>query len=166
MLEPQPLTIATQVLYQEGLLLDRREWTAWLSLYAERVVYWVPAWRDEQTETRDPAREVSLIYHDSRVGLEERVMRVRSRQSVTALPLPRTTHFASNIMATARGTEGIEAQASWLVHLYDPRTLQERSLCGRVEITLALQSAAWRITHKTVHLQNDCVAAVLDFYML
>lgn len=166
MLDLNATAIAAHVLYQEGLLLDRRDWSAWLDLYAAQAVYWVPAWRDEHAETTDPACEVSLIYHDSRVGLEERVMRVRSRQSVTAMPLPRTTHFASNIVGVARGDDCVEAQASWLVHVYDPRTAREKTYCGRYEITLGLQAAQWQITHKKIHLQNDCVAAVLDFYML
>ncbi|MDO9714523.1 aromatic-ring-hydroxylating dioxygenase subunit beta, partial [Paracraurococcus lichenis] len=79
-----------ELLYREGLLLDRQDWDGWLALYLEDAEFWVPAWTTEHTTTTDPARQVSLIYHDSRFGLEERVMRIRTRKSVTAMPLPRT----------------------------------------------------------------------------
>jgi len=158
--------IAHAILSDEGFLLDRRQWQVWLDLYLPDAVYWVPAWRDEVEETDNPDAEVSLIYHESRVGLEERVMRIRSRQSVTTMPLPRTTHFVSNVHAERLSEDGIEARASWLVHLYDPRTTVQKSHHGYYEVTLRQHAGAWRIARKKIHLQNDCVAAVLDFYLL
>lgn len=158
--------IATTLFGDEGFHLDRRDWPAWLELYLPDAVYWVPAWRDEATETQDPDCEVSLIYHDSRVGLEERVMRIRSRQSVTALPLPRTTHFVSNVSATFHADDRIEARASWQVQIYDPRTTVQKVHHGWYEMRLQRTATAWRIARKKIHLQNDCVAAVLDFYLL
>jgi 3-phenylpropionate/cinnamic acid dioxygenase small subunit len=160
------LRIATELLIHEGRLLDQRDWSAWLALYAADAVYWVPAWRNEGEETADPEREVSLIYHPQRVGLEERVMRVRSRQSVTTLPLPRTTHFVTNVALVPCNGDAITAQASWMVQIYEPRTGLQRVHFGHCEVTLARVDQRWEITRKTIHLQNDCVAAVLDFYLL
>lgn len=95
------------------MFLDRRDWTTWLDLYTTQAAYRVPAWRNDYEEAADPDREVSLIYHDSRVGLEVRVMRICSGQSVTALLLlPRTTHFVSNIVGTLPGAYRVAAQAS------------------------------------------------------
>src|SRR4051812_598312 len=67
---------ATELIYREGLYLDRQEWELWLQLYREDAVFWVPAWKSEHQQIEDPDREVSLIYHGSRVSLEERVARV------------------------------------------------------------------------------------------
>ena len=36
------------------------------------------AWDSEHELTKDPKSELSLIYYDSRAGLEERVLRIRS----------------------------------------------------------------------------------------
>lgn len=164
--EPAASAIAAAIVHAEGRFLDRRDWQRWLDLYLPDAVFRVPAWRDESEETEDPAREISLIHHDSRRGLEERVMRVRSRQSVTALPLPRTTHFASAIEGAEVAPGCIEAEANLMVAVHDPRTALSHSYFGWCELTLRSDGAAWRIARKVFHLQNDCVAAVLDFYML
>jgi len=166
MLDQNATAIATQVLCQEGLYLDRRDWKAWLGLYAEHAVYWVPAWRDEYAETDDPDTEVSLIYHDSRIGLEERVMRIQSRKSVTALPLPRTTHFATNIVGSMIDADVVEAQASWMVLAYEQRTAKQHQHFGRYEMQLKKHGNHWLIARKKIQLQNDRVPTVIDFYLL
>lgn len=157
---------AENLLVREAWLLDRREWRAWLDLYLPDAVYWIPAWRDEADQTDDPDREVSLVYHDARVGLEERVTRLRSRQSVTAMPLPRTTHLVSGVWVEHAADEVISAHASWTVHVYDPRTTVQKVHHGSYDVTLRAVGGEWRIARKTIRLQNDCVAAVLDFYLV
>lgn len=158
--------IASGLLAREGLLLDRRDWQGWLSLYHEQAIFWVPAWRDEHDETSDPASEVSLIYHDSRVGLEERVMRIGSRKSITAMPLPRTAHLTSNVVAAFTDDATIEAEASWAVHVYHPRNSRQAVHFGRYELRLRRTAGDWLIVRKIVHLHNDRIATVIDFYSL
>lgn len=166
MLDQNAMAIAMHVLCREGSCLDRRDWNEWLGLYAENAVYWVPAWRNEYEETEDPDTEISLIYHDSRMGLEERIARIQSRKSITAMPLPRTTHFASNIVATTTGSDMMEAQASWMVQLYDSRTAKQYVHFGWYELHLKNYDGDWLISRKKIHLQNDLVPAVIDFYTL
>lgn len=158
--------VAHTFLVREARLLDQRDWSAWLDLYAPDAEYWVPAWRNEDEQVTDPDREVSLIYHIGREGLEERVVRVRSRQTVTALPLPRTTHYVSNVEAEWGGDDRIEAQACWMVQIYQPHSAGQHVHHGRCECTLRRQAATWCITRKKIQLANDCVNAVLDFYLL
>ncbi len=166
MLDQNAMAIASDVLYREGSYLDRRDWNEWLGLYAENAVYWVPAWRNEYEETEDPDTEISLIYHDSRLGLEERVMRIQSRKSITAMPLPRTTHFVSNIVGSTKGQEIVDAQANWMVQVYDVRTAREHMHFGWCELQLQRRGDRWLITRKKIHLQNDRVPTVIDFYTL
>lgn len=52
-----------QFLYYEARLLDDRQWDEWLSCYSPQVVYWMPAWGDDDQLTRDPQKEISLIYY-------------------------------------------------------------------------------------------------------
>lgn len=166
MLDQNAIAIATHVLCREGFCLDRRDWNEWLGLYAENAVYWVPAWRNEYEETENPDTEISLIYHDSRLGLEERVMRIQSRKSVTAVPLPRTTHFVSNIAGSTKDQDIIDARANWMVHVYDVRTAREHVHCGWCELQLQRRGDSWLILRKKIHLQNDRVPTVIDFYTL
>ena len=95
---------AAAFLFQEARHLDRHEWDAWVAMYREDAVYWLPAWRDEYETTADPQTEVSLIFHSTRLGLEERIARIESRKSITALPLPpdRTHRFPLSSLSGAR----------------------------------------------------------------
>lgn len=153
------------ILSREGLLLDRKDWPSWLAMYRSDAVFWVPAWKDEDTPTSDPDREISLIYHDNRYGLEERVARIQSRKSVTAMPLPRTSHMSGNVLVTSAGPDRIEADASFSVHIFDPRTSRSRTHHGRYEIAITrAEDGQFLIARKKVVLINDRVAATLDFY--
>ena len=69
---------AQRLLFDEAAALDQRRWDDWLALYTEDCEFWVPAWKSEDVPTGDPGSEVSLVYYDSRAGLEERVWRIRS----------------------------------------------------------------------------------------
>ncbi len=66
---------------REGLLLDEHAWEQWLELYEPDCEYWVPMWDDDGEPTRDPQSELSLIYYQSRSGLEDRVFRIKTGKS-------------------------------------------------------------------------------------
>lgn len=166
MLGQAATAIATELLYRESTALDQRNWNQWLDLYTEDAVYWVPAWRNEDEQTSDPNSEVSQIYHDSRTGLEERVMRVTSGKSVTAMPLPRTTHFITNIVATNADEPTIRVAANFMVQLFQPQRGTHYVNFGDYELRLAREGDRWSIAAKTVHLKNDLVPALIDFYTL
>jgi len=166
MLDQAATAIATELLYRESSALDQRNWDQWLDLYTEDAVYWVPAWRNEDEQTSDPNSEVSQIYHGSRIGLEERVMRVTSGKSVTAMPLPRTTHFITNIVVTDYDEAEIKVAANFMVQLFQPQRGAHYVNFGDYELILARQGGRWLIVAKTVHLKNDLVPALIDFYTL
>jgi 3-phenylpropionate/cinnamic acid dioxygenase small subunit len=158
--------IATTLLNHHGSFLDDRAWDEWLALYRADAVYWVPAWRDEANETTDPNSEISQIYHAHKSGLEERVARIRSGKSVTAMPLPRTTHFTTNVVAHSVIPNEIEVRANWMVQVYQPRTTKQYVNFGYCELTLTQANDAWLIAKIIIHLKNDLVPALIDFYTL
>jgi 3-phenylpropionate/cinnamic acid dioxygenase small subunit len=161
------LALAASVLFREARHLDKGEWDAWISMYREDAVYWLPAWRNEYETTEDPQTEVSLIFHDRRLGLEERIARIESRKSITALPLPRTLHQIGNIELRDSSSTRIETEATFAVFVYDPRTAKEHTRFGRYEHTLSREGAdVWLIARKKIILVNDKVPTVLDFYSI
>lgn len=95
-----------QFLYYEARLLDDRQWDEWLSCYSPQVVYWMPAWGDDDQLTRDPQKEISLIYYPNREGLEDRVYRIKTERSGASTPEPRTTHIISNVELMGESDEG------------------------------------------------------------
>lgn len=162
-----PLEIATEMVVREGHLLDARDWDGWLALYREDAVFWVPAWKNESQTVEDPDTEVSLIYHDTRAGLEERVARLRTGKSVTTMPFPRTAHFASNfLLFTAPSADRIALRSSWQVVIYQPRTATQHTLAGHYEHHLTKTEGIWRISRKKIVLINDRVPTLVDFYCL
>lgn len=166
MTRSEALDIANELLVREAFLIDRRDWGGWLALYTEDAVFWVPAWRDESAEIDDPEREISLIYHTDRVGLEERVMRLRSRVSLTTMPMPRTTHFLSNLAVVGPTARRIDARVNFQVQIFEPRTATQRVHFGYYEVALVQGNDGWQIARKKIHLQNDSVSPVIDFYLL
>jgi benzoate/toluate 1,2-dioxygenase beta subunit len=69
---------AATFLAREALHLDRLDFDPWLALYTPDCLFWMPAWRDDGTQTGDPDRELSLIFYRGRRNLEDRVQRIRS----------------------------------------------------------------------------------------
>jgi 3-phenylpropionate/cinnamic acid dioxygenase small subunit len=158
---------AEELLAREGRYLDTRQWEAWLDLYAEDAVYWVPAWKSEAEPTEDPDSELSLIYYESREWLADRAWRNRSGLSVAATPLWRTAHTVSNVLVEPPARPGeAEVRASWAVHVYDPATARQHVFFGLYEITFRREGEAWRIARKKILLLNDRIPTVLDVYML
>ena len=156
--------IAQQHLAREGHLLDTMQWDAWLSLYREDCIYWVPAWLDEDTTTQDVRKQVSLVWHTRRDELLDRVVRIRSRKSVTAMPLPRTAHATSNLLVQSAEPGRIEGAASFTVHEHHPRQRRSDVLFGRYEFELTPDSKGWRYASKKIVLLNDLIPTLVDFY--
>jgi 3-phenylpropionate/cinnamic acid dioxygenase small subunit len=161
------VAIVADLLYREGRFLDEQDWDSWLALYQRDAVFWVPAWKSGHEPTNDPKREISLMYHDSRAGLEERIMRIRSRKSITAMPLPRTVHSVANINLMDTEPDLTGASATWTVHVVDPCTGREHVHFGRYDVQLRLQSnESWLFQSKRILLVNDRVPTAIDFYQL
>jgi len=163
-----PLTRAEaeDLLSREALYLDRRDWDAWLALYTETAVFWMPAWRDETEPTADPECELSLIYYQGRRNLEDRVWRLRSGLSVASTPLPRTVHAVTNILIERQQEGIVEVCASFTVHRHDVRAERSDVFFGRYEYGLESTEGGWRIARKKILLLNDVIPTVLDFYSI
>ena len=155
------------VLFREGHYLDSRNWQAWLDLYTEDAVFWLPAWRSENELCGSPDSELSLIYYEGRGGLTDRVWRATSGLSVASTPLARTAHTISNVILREADTEDeAKLAASWSTHVYDPKTHRQQTFFGLYEHDLHRGPEGWRISRKKILLMNDRIPTSLDFYCL
>lgn len=157
---------AEALLYREAALLDEGAWDDWLALYTEDAVFWVPAWRDELTPTADPDSELSLIYYEGRRGLEDRVVRARSGQSVASHPRPRCAHMISNVRLVEGDADTAEIASNFAVFLHDVRAERTHTFFGRYRHTLRREAGEWRIARKHILLLNDTIPTVVDFYSI
>ncbi len=159
------LGAASDVLAREGLYLDERRWDNWLALYCEDCTFWAPSWLDDDTQSDDPERQISLFYFKSRAGLEERVWRIRSGQAPTLAPMPRTVHLIANPVLDGDATEeAMTVRSAWTCHIYTLRNKTQHVFFGRYEHQLVRVEGNWRIQHKKVTLMNDFIPAMLDVF--
>lgn len=163
-MESSTLTEVSELLYCEAAYLDEQRWDDWLALFTEDCEYWLPSWKDEHTLVRDPRTEVSMIYHDRRSRLEDRILRIRTGISAASTPLPRTWHQVTNIRLGERHGDELVVYAQWLANTY--RFDQTNTLYGRYEYLLVRVDGAWRIRRKKIVLINDMIDAVLDIYQI
>lgn len=157
--------IAFDLLLKEADELDSRNWAAWLALYSVDAKFWMPAWLDENEQSYDPNTQVSLIYHESRLELEERVDRVNSLKSITTMPLPRTVHVIGGMRLLDHSEDRMQVSSNASVHVYDPRTADHYISAVRYSHTLnRTGDGSWLITCKKISLINDRMPSVVDFY--
>ncbi|MBY0296854.1 MAG: benzoate 1,2-dioxygenase small subunit [Methylobacterium sp.] len=152
-----------QFLYREARYLDDRDFEAWLTLYAPDVEFWMPSWDDDDQLVTDPQREVSLIYYDSRSGLEDRVFRIRTeRSSATSLPEPRTSHNIANVEIVEQDEVSCKLRFNWLTFNYRYKTVD--TYFGTSFYTLDTRGGQPLIKNKKVVLKNDYIHHVIDVY--
>ncbi|MEC8916640.1 MAG: benzoate 1,2-dioxygenase small subunit [Pseudomonadota bacterium] len=150
-------------IHREARLLDDRDWDAWLECYSKDVVFWMPAWDDDDRLTEDPQSEISLIYYPNREGLEDRIYRIKTERSgATSIPEPRTTHQVSNLEVLSQAGDKVELRFNW--HTLSHRYQQTNAYFGTSFYTLDVSGDAPLIERKTVILNNDYIHQVIDVY--
>lgn len=79
-------------LFTEARLADSGDYDAWLSLWTDDALYWIPANRDDY----DPNAHVSIIYAD-RERLQDRIDRLKSGGAWAQEPMSRACRLISNV---------------------------------------------------------------------
>ena len=155
---------AAELLYREAAMLDRIELEAWLELYTADCLFWMPAWRDDGTQTDDPDTELSLIYYRGRRNLEDRVKRIRSGFSIASAVMPRVSHMIGNVRAMPVDDGHTRIDSTFIVNVYDVRSGRTHAYFGRYEHVVRQDQGAWKISQKIIRLMNDVVPTMLDIY--
>ena len=155
---------AARILYEEALLLDRLDFDPWIALYTTDCTFWMPAWRDDGTQTDDPDRELSLIYYKGRRNLKDRVQRIRSGFSVASAVMPRVSHMIGNVLVRESDGDIVRVASTFIVNVHDVRTRRDHAYFGRYEHELRMEDGVWKISRKVIRLMNDVVPTMLDIY--
>lgn len=153
---------AQALLFREARLLDDQDFRGWLDLFTEDALYWMPAWRDDNTLTQDPDRELSLIYYRGKDNLRDRVDRLTSGLSPVSKILPRVVHLIANVTVEASDAGEVTVRSSFATHAYAPRTDRISNHFGHYEHGFRNVDGTWLISRKVVRLANDLIPTVLD----
>jgi 3-phenylpropionate/cinnamic acid dioxygenase small subunit len=145
---------AEDFLFEEARLLDERLFEAWLRLFTEDGLYWIPI-----VEDADPTTQTSILYDDSAL-LQMRVHHLLHERNFAQSPPSRTVHQVSNVQVW-RGDRAEESLVRCNVVVHEIRVGdhlqlglgQQRALAGKCEYRLRYQDG-WRIACKKVVLIN------------
>jgi benzoate/toluate 1,2-dioxygenase beta subunit len=153
------------LLYLEADLLDRRQWDAWIALYVDDCIYWVPSWATEDELTEDPELEVNMIYLKGKPGLEARIYRIQSGQAYATAPLARTSHLVNTIRLIKDDGDDIEVSAKWMTLSLDPRW-GKQTHGGWYEYKLRRSDDGLRIAQKKIVLLEDVIDGAIDIHQI
>jgi len=157
-----PLPELEAFLYAEARALDDRDWDTWLTFYAPDVLFWMPAWDDDDCLVENPQTDISLIYYANRSGLEDRVFRIKTERSSASTPEPRTLHNISNVEISAQADGILDLRFNWLTLSYRYKTID--SYFGVSFYTIDATGDRPLIKAKKVVLKNDYIHHVIDIY--
>jgi benzoate/toluate 1,2-dioxygenase beta subunit len=136
-------------LQREADLLDRGELGAWLALFSDDCVYWVPAVHD----AADPRGAVNLIY-DSHELLDDRVFRLMTGQVPSQDPPSRTVRVLGAIaVAASVQPDALLARTNFV--LFELRRGAGETYAGTYTYLARRQGADWRLRGKRVQLLNS-----------
>jgi benzoate/toluate 1,2-dioxygenase subunit beta len=135
-------------LYLEARLMDTHAYDAWLALWTDDALYWVPSNEDDI----DPERHVSIVY-ENRARLEDRIARLKSGAAYAQDPKSRLSRVVSNVeIEETRSGE-------LLVHsVFNLTALRRRRLdifAGRSIYRLRSDGDSFKIAYKKVLLINN-----------
>jgi len=153
------LRAVERFLFEEARLLDAADYDAWLSLFTDDGMYWVPL---EPGQT-DPLNHISLFYED-RLLREMRVKRLRHPHAFSLAQPLRTARLVGNVMADAG--EGGEVVARSTFHMLEYRRDEQRLFGGVYTHHLRPTDGGFRIRLKRVDLINcDAVHEALQTFI-
>jgi 3-phenylpropionate/cinnamic acid dioxygenase small subunit len=133
----------TSFIFLENQLLDDGRYDAWVGLFADDGVYWVPGARAD-----DPTASVNLIF-DSKRRLAERLVRMKDRRFWAQNPRSRTTRLVGNLQVTS---EAAPVEVRGKLVLVELRRGAQRVLSGTLEYRLDRVDGRLAIRQKKVTL--------------
>jgi 3-phenylpropionate/cinnamic acid dioxygenase small subunit len=139
--------LVEEFLFYQAELLDTKSWQAYIDLFAERGVYWMPA-RPEQTEWMDSPS----IFAEDRELMGVRMGRITHPNAWSQAPLWETNHVVGNVVIEELSEARIRVRSRFQV--LELRRDLLRSLAGVYRHTLLRQGEDLKIELQRVDLMN------------
>ncbi len=142
-------------LYLEAHLLDQEDFEAWLDLFTDDAVYWMPT-----TETRDVDQEKSPLmgeWHlieDDKYFLRKRYERLQTRLAHAEQPRSRTRRFVTNVLIKENDNNHTLLVLSNFVIYQSRLDREEYYYVGRREDSMVRQGDSWKIGKRFIYLDQ------------
>ena len=145
--EPELQWQVEQFLFYQAELLDTKNWRAYIELFADDGVYWMPA-RLEQTEWLDSAS----IFAEDRHLMSVRMGRITHPNAWSQAPLWETNHVLGGVVIEELTETRMRVRSRFQV--LELRRDQLRSLAGSYRHTLLRHGQELKIELQRVDLMN------------
>lgn len=137
-----------QLLYLQAELLDAKHWQAWMDMFDEQGVYWMPV-IPEQTEWEGSPS----IFAEDKLMMEIRKDRISHPNAWSQAPMWETSHLVSQVAIESVDANRIEVRSRF--HMMELRRDDVRHFGGSYRHTLVRDaSGALRIRLQRVDLFN------------
>jgi len=136
-----------EFLFHEARLLDEREFEAWMALFSDDGIYWIPATPGQQ----DPLGEVSIAYEDRQL-LDVRVRRLRHPENYADQPQARTRRVIGNVMLDEGDSVVTVVRSNFM--LVEIQNDAQRMFAGEYVHTLKPAGDSFQVVQKRVDLLN------------
>ena len=136
-----------QFLFYQAELLDTKNWQAYIDLFDDEGVYWMPA-RREQTEWLDSPS----IFAEDRQLMNVRMGRITHPNAWSQAPLWETNHVLGSVVIEELAETKLQVRSRFQV--LELRRDQLRSLAGVYRHTLLLRGKEFKIALQRVDLMN------------
>jgi len=138
-----------QFLYRQAELLDDKRWQAWIDLFDDAGVYWMPVTREQTDWEGSPS-----IFAEDKLMMEIRKGRVSHPNAWSQAPMWETNHVVSHV--AIESVKGDEIVVRSRFHLMELRRDQIRHFGGRYRHTLVRDAQGQlRIRLQRVDLFNS-----------
>ena len=138
-----------QFLYRQAELLDGKHWQAFIDLFADDGVYWMPVTREQTEWEGSPS-----IFAEDKLMMEIRKGRVSHPNAWSQAPIWETSHLVSHVALEAASATTIEVRSRF--HMMELRRDDVRHFGGSYRHTLVRDAGgALRITLQRVDLFNS-----------
>lgn len=142
---------------REAWLLDERKLEAWLDLFTDDVLYFMP--RRKNVPRREAHRELTAlgdlaILEEDKRYLRMRVARLDSGMAWAEDPPSRTRHLIGNLEAEPLGKGEVRARTAFLVYRSHLET-DHQLLSGYREDVLRRERGAWKVARRTIVLDAN-----------
>jgi 3-phenylpropionate/cinnamic acid dioxygenase small subunit len=136
-----------QFLYAQSELLDTKQWQAWVDLFTDDGIYWMPPERSYTTWDGKAA-----IFAEDKNLMTVRMNRVLHPDAWSQRPLWETNHVVSNVVIEKDTPAEIVARSRF--HMMELRRDDVRHFAGSYRHTLVKASGGWRIKLQRVDMTN------------
>jgi 3-phenylpropionate/cinnamic acid dioxygenase small subunit len=102
-------------LYREAALLDASDYSGWLELLAEDLVYEMPIRQSVYQKDGDGFRGDFGFFAENYGSMKTRVLRLKTDQAWAEQPGSRTRHYVSNILVAQNEKDEYEVSCAFFV---------------------------------------------------